>query len=114
MVPLTRPETTMKSKTRTLMQVKTLFTIADSLTPNASSPERNRWEGLCEGRAVTAGGRELRETRTGQGDDNDHGEHVRVLGEHARGFHGHVLSAEMLDALPYQLVKGGAPCTRYA
>lgn len=40
MVPLTSPEMTMNSKTRTLMQVKTLLTIADSLTPNASRPER--------------------------------------------------------------------------
>ncbi|KAG7257699.1 hypothetical protein CRUP_019194 [Coryphaenoides rupestris] len=36
--PFTRPETTTKSRTSTLMQVNTLFTIADSFTPNASSP----------------------------------------------------------------------------
>lgn len=37
-VPLTRPETTMNNKTRMLIHVKTLFTIADSLTPKASRP----------------------------------------------------------------------------
>lgn len=42
-VPLTRPEITMNSKTRTLIHVKTLFTIADSLTPNASRPYEEMW-----------------------------------------------------------------------
>lgn len=37
-VPLTRPDTTMNSSTKTLMQVKTLVTMADSFTPKASKP----------------------------------------------------------------------------
>lgn len=37
-LPLTKPEMITNSNTTTLMQVNTLFTMADSFTPNASSP----------------------------------------------------------------------------
>lgn len=107
----------MNSKTRTLMQVKTLFTIADSLTPNASRPEGNSQRGQSLSNNIEDGGRSWEthtHTHTGQSDDDDDGEHVWVLRQHAGGFHGHVLSAEVLDAPPDQLVEGGAPRTRHA
>lgn len=37
-VPLMRPDTTTNIRTRTLTQVNTLLTIADSFTPNANKP----------------------------------------------------------------------------
>lgn len=39
--PLIKPAITTNTNTSTLTQVNTLFTIADSFTPNASSPENN-------------------------------------------------------------------------
>lgn len=41
-VPFTRPETTMNSSTKMLMQVNTLLTMADSFTPKASKPVREK------------------------------------------------------------------------
>lgn len=40
-VPLIKPETTTNIRTRTLMQVNTLLTIADSFTPNANRPVKH-------------------------------------------------------------------------
>lgn len=39
MDPLTNPDTMMKHRTRTLMQVNTLLTMADSLTPRVNKPK---------------------------------------------------------------------------
>ena len=38
----------MNNKTRTLTQVKTLFTMADSLTPNASKPKKEETQKTLE------------------------------------------------------------------
>lgn len=66
---------------------------------------------LCESKAIIWERKGQKERRTCEGDYNNNSEHVRVLCQYPRGFHGHVLSAKLLYALPYQLVEGSAPCT---
>lgn len=45
--PLISPAITTNSSTSTLMQVNTLFTIADSFTPNASNPKHKTTLNTC-------------------------------------------------------------------
>lgn len=46
---------------------------------------------------------------TCEGDYDENSEHVRVLCQYTRCIHRHVLPAEVLYLLSYQLIKGGAP-----
>lgn len=61
--PFTKPDTTMKPRTRTLTQVNTLLTIADSFTPTVKSPEnvhtQETWSiNLIPGKSFLGWGRE--------------------------------------------------------
>lgn len=54
MEPFTNPDTMMKHKTRTLIQVKILLTMADSFTPRVNSPKKKpQAENHVEALAVT-------------------------------------------------------------
>lgn len=66
---------------------------------------------LCGTKAIIWERKGWTERPTCQGEYNENSEHVRVLCQYTRGFHGHVLSAEMLYVLPYQLIEGSAPRT---
>lgn len=46
---------------------------------------------------------------TRQSEDDEGSKHVWVLCQHARGFHGHVFPAEILNVLSDQLIKGCTP-----
>lgn len=61
--PFTKPDTTMKPRTRTLTQVNTLLTMADSFTPTVKSPEnvhtQETWSiNLISGKSFLGWGRE--------------------------------------------------------
>lgn len=61
--PFTKPDTTMKPRTRTLTQVNILLTIADSFTPTVKSPEnvhtQETWSiNLISGKSFLGWGRE--------------------------------------------------------
>lgn len=73
---------------------------------------------LCATEANTRGLERHRKKEWGvltcQSDYDENSKHVRVLRQYTGRFHGHVLSAEQLNAFPYQLVEGSTPCTGHA